>query len=205
MPSLSPDGRRLAVSIAQNSDFDIWISDLARGTLTRLTFGGINYAPLWTADGKRVVFRNSSATGKTGIFWAPADGSGSPEQLLSIEGPVTPMSWVPDSSALLFYAGLPPSVGIWLLPSPGAEAEQQKPYPLFPPSSVPNIRPQLSPDGKWVVYDSTETGVRQVYVRPFPGPGAKIPISTAGGESARWARTGRELFYREGDKMMAGC
>jgi serine/threonine-protein kinase len=113
------------------------------------------------------------------------------------------MSWAPDSSALLFYQGLPPSIGIWVLPSPGAGAAQQKPYPLFPSSSVSNIRPQLSPDGKWVAYDSTETGVRQVYVRPFPGPGPKIPISTAGGESARWARNGRELFYREGDKLMA--
>jgi Tol biopolymer transport system component len=188
---------------AQNTNWDIWIGDVARGTLTPLTFAGVNYAPVWSADGKRVVFRNT-VNGRTGIFWAPADGSGQPERLLATDGPTTPTSFARDSSVLLFYQGRSHPIGIWVLPLPGAGGAEQKAHLLFQPlPSVNNIRPQLSPDGKWVAYDSTESGVPQIYVRPYPGPGEKIPISTEGGHSARWSRDGRELFYRNGDRLIA--
>jgi Tol biopolymer transport system component len=173
---------------------------VTRDTLTRLTFGTHNFAPVWTPDGKRVTFQSRANPGNRGISWAPADGSGSPEELFASETQATPGSWLPDGSALAFYQGAPGRYSILLLPAAaGAGAAERKPRPFLGNARLP----QISPDGRWIAYASDDSGAYQVYVQPFPGPGGKYQISPEGGDSPRWARSGRELFYRNVDKMMA--
>jgi dipeptidyl aminopeptidase/acylaminoacyl peptidase len=200
-PSLSPDGRRIAVTIASASSWDIWIYDLTRDVLTRLIISEtLSYEPVWTPDGKRITFQSRASSGKNGISWAPADGSGPSEQLLGSETAATPGTWLRVGSALAFYQGYPgkSSVMLLLATEGTASAPEYRPRLL-----LENARqPQISPDGRWMAYTSNESPP-QIYVQSFPLPGAKYQISTDGGDSPRWARSGVELFYRNGDKMMA--
>jgi serine/threonine-protein kinase len=192
---LSPDGQRAAMVIRGRAGvrFDIWIYELARGALTRLTSaGGANENPVWTPDGHHVAF----GTRAVGIQWAPADGSGRPELLLPSQGFLHPDSWTPDGKILLYDSGA--SGHIWTLMAPGSGGES-KPRPFLATSST-EVDAQVSPDGRWVVYTSDESGKNQVYARPFPGPGGKTSISIEGGQEPRWSRDGRELFYRDPDK-----
>jgi serine/threonine-protein kinase len=193
---LSPDGRRVAADIvsADSRSGDIWIVGLERGTLTRLTFEGRHWNPAWTPDGRRVTF---SSTEKGGIYWAAADGSEKPERLAAIITQASDTSWTPDGRTLLYSVGLGArtGTGIWVLRVDGRTGEG-KPQPFLQTTFV-EANPQLSPDGRWVAYQSTESGRFEVYVRPFPGPGGKVPISTEGGGHPRWSRSGRELFYQD--------
>lgn len=144
--------------------------------------------------------------GTNGVFWVPADLSGPPEELYASRLSVTPCSWLPNESGLVFYDGFPPTANIWLLPrfTSGKPTGQHTPIPLVQSTRASlNDRPQLSPDGHWLAYSSNISGIHEVYIQPFPVPGGKTQISTDGGDSVRWARSGRELFYRNGDKMMA--
>jgi len=201
-PRLSPDGEQIAVSIQEDST-DIWVYDIARQTLTRLSFEGANQQPLWTPDGKRVTFRSNRA-GPDNLFWKPADGSGEAERLTTSEFRQNPGSWSPDGQFLAFHQqpGVESSSStgrdIWILPMEG----ERKPWP-FLQTPFSEADPKFSPDGRWLAYVSDESGRREVYVQPFPGPGGKWQISTEGGTEAVWAGNG-ELFYRNenGDKMM---
>jgi serine/threonine-protein kinase len=200
-PHLSPDGKRIAVAILgrEQNISDIWIYDLPRGILARLTSGYLDFAPVWTPDGARVTFRSSTSSRHSGIFWVPADSSAPPQQLVTTNEPATPGAWSPEGSALVFAQGLPAKTGIWMLQRSG-DGGQWKAAPLFAANA---FLPQLSPDGRWIAYVSGDSGNLQVYLQPFPGPGGKLQVSTDGGTSPRWARSARELFYRNGDKMMA--
>jgi Tol biopolymer transport system component len=186
---LSPDGR----------SSDIWICELERGTLTRLTFGGRNAGAAWTPDGRRVAFSSQQAE-KRVIYQVAADGSGKPELLTAAALTGSPTTWTPDGKTLLYStrstAGQSrPEPGIWTLSLDGSAGEN-KPQP-FLQSGFLDENPQLSPDGRWVAYQSNESGTFEVYVRPFPGPGGKVAISTQGGGNPRWSRAGRELFYQD--------
>lgn len=199
-PRLSPDGRLLAVQVTEMGVPDIWIYEFARNTLTRLTFGpGNSAAPLWTPDGRRVVYR-SRVTSPS--FRAKlADGSGNEEILLGKEfddPAATPYSLSPDGKTLLF--GITPEgrLAIQALSLDGSNKIQP-----FLQSTFNLAGAQFSPDGRWVAYSSDESGRREVYVQPFPGPGGKWMVSTEGGQYLRWAPNGREIFYRIEDKMMA--
>jgi Tol biopolymer transport system component len=187
--SLSPDGRHAALVIGHpEANRDIWILDLTRSTLARLTSESFNDDPQWTPDGQRVTFRSS---GNTAINWMSPDGTGKPEMLVPEYG--IPESWTPDGKTLLYTFGSPSR--IWALPAPGG-----KPQPLFETTAASLSEARVSPDGRWVAYTSDETGKSQVYARALPGPGGKTPISVGGGQEARWSRDGRELFYRDPEK-----
>ena len=191
-PRLSPDGRRVAISI-EDQQRDIWLYDFSRETLTRFTFeGGPNDSPAWTPDGKRIAF----SSGPASMFWQLADGSGGREQLATIDA--VPRSWSPDGQLLAFVS---PTVttkrDIWVLRMSDRKAEP------FLRTPFNETVPAFSPDGRWLAYASDESGRYEIYVRPYPGPGGKWQISTAGGEQPVWNPNGRELFYRSGDKMMA--
>jgi Tol biopolymer transport system component len=194
MPRVSPDGQRVAAGI-EEADGQIWVYDLSRDTLTRLTFEGTNNIdPLWTPDGKRIVFKGN----KNRLFWQAADGSGPPEELTKSElGPNSvPGSFSPDGQVLAFM-GNNPSFDLYTL-----RFSDGKPQPFLRTSSN-QTAPRFSPDGHFVAYASNESGRYEIYARPYPGPGGKWQISTDGGGEPVWNPKGRELFYRNGDKMMA--
>ena len=203
-PRLSPDGQRLAVTLVANP-YDVWVYDIPRHTLTRLTFEGDNRLPVWAPDGKQVAFRSNRAGGTWNLYWKPADGSGAAERLTTSEHTQTPSSWSLDGKFLAFYerattVGSSTTEGdIWVLPLEG----ERKPQP-FLQTQFYESSPTFSPDGSWLAYVSNESGRNEVYVLPYPGPGGKWQISTEGGREPVWARNGRELFYRNerGDQMM---
>ena len=194
-PRLSPDGREVAVAI-EGQDTEIWLYNLSRETLTRLTFQrGTSYNPVWTRDGKRITFNIASGS-EGGIYWLLADGSGGLQRLSEFGG--GPYSWSPDGKLLAFPKGTPTTgIGIWML-----RMDDRKAAP-FLRTSFNEGALQFSPDGRWVAYISDESGRREIYVQPYPGPGGKWQISTEGGTEPLWNPNGRELFYRSGDKMMS--
>jgi serine/threonine-protein kinase len=195
-PQLSPDGRRVAVEIGPQ----IWLYDLARDTLTRLTFeGGLNANPTWTPDSKRIAFQSNKEGVPGKVFWQLADGSGGLERLTS-GGPglQVPRSWSPDGQVLAFQENHPTTQrDIWVLPLSDRKAQPFLRTPFTEGAA------NFSPDGRWLAYISDESGRPETYVQPYPGPGGKWQISTEGGTEPVWSRNGRELFYRSGNKMMA--
>jgi serine/threonine-protein kinase len=196
-PKLSPDGRRLAVTILGGNQ-DIWVQELARGTLTRLTFGeGAEMSPRWTPDGRRLVFISEQPI--FDLHWKSADGSAPEEALLASQNDKRPMSFSPDGRVLAYVEEHPDTLGdIWLLPLVG----ERKPQPFLRTRFVETL-PAFSPDGRWLAYQSNESGRNEIYVQEYPGPGAKQQVSIEGGAEPVWARSGRELFYRDDNKMMA--
>jgi Tol biopolymer transport system component len=194
--SLSPDGREIAMTV-EGASWNIWVHRIERGTLTRLTFENDNRDPLWTPDGKRVVY-TSLRNGLYGLYWRPADGSGPEELLTASKKWIFGTSWSPDGRFLAF-SPLDPETGfdIWILPVGG----DRKPYP-FVNSPFREWFGEFSPDGRWIAYDSNESGRSEIYLRPFPGPGGKWQVSTEGGTRPEWSRDGREIFYLENGKMM---
>ena len=220
-PGFSPDGRRVAVTIASDTGSDIWIVDLERGTRIRFTTGGNSAFPVWSPDGLRVAFQ-STTPGPWNLYWKPVDGSAEAQPLLSAStqpaaswpnaassllpgtlptlsgaNPQFPMSWTPGRSALAFHERKPNGErDIWVV----TPASDPTPFLLTP---FDERSPRFSPDGKWLAYVSNESGRDEVYVQPFPGPGRKWLISTDGGIDPVWSRDGRELFYRQGEQMMA--
>jgi eukaryotic-like serine/threonine-protein kinase len=196
-PQLSPDGRRVAVAI-EEQEAQIWLYDLSPETLTRLTFeGNDNIFPVWTPDGKRITFR-SNKEGPANIFWQLADGSGGLERLTTSESNNTPSSWSPDGQ-LLAFGDTNSTTGnsIWVLRQSDRKAQP------FHQTRFNEFGARFSPDGRWLAYVSNESGRYELYVQPYPGPGGKWQISTDGGTEPAWNPSGRELFYRAGDKMMA--
>jgi Tol biopolymer transport system component len=197
IPRLSPDGRLLALNTRQEG-LGIWVLDPARDTMARLTFGeGANWAPLWSPDGERIYFASNRADkNKLQIFWKSADGSGDAEQLTT--GVIRiPTSISSDGKTLIFTHTVENrDIGKLLLEGDG-EPEILLETPFDEHSGM------LSPDDRWLAYVSNESGRDEVYVRTFPGSGGRTQVSTDGGMEPMWSRDGRELFYRNGYKMMA--
>jgi eukaryotic-like serine/threonine-protein kinase len=208
-PSISPDGKRVVVSI-DDQEYDLWIWDLARHALTRLTFDqGRDVYPAWTPDQRRVVFM-SGRVGVFNLYARLADGTGSDERLttnpnaqfgsptLSRDGSRVVFAQVfPDTSEDLMML----TVADWSKSFNGAA----QPETLLR-SKFAERNPQISPDGRWLAFESNESGREEVYVRPFPNvAGGQWQVSTGGGTVPVWSRTGRELFYRGGSSLMAAA
>ncbi|MBI3404317.1 MAG: PD40 domain-containing protein [Acidobacteria bacterium] len=189
-PRLSPDGRGIAVGVSAAND-QIWVGDLSRGTMVRLTFEPQNSdAPVWTPDGKRIIY--SQDDGKSmNIYWRPADGSGQPERLTNSPNRQTAVSVSRDGRWMAFVEQDPKTGNdIWVMPLSGGG----KPVP-FVRTPFNEVHPGFSPDGRWMVYASNETGRMEVYAAPFPGPGGRIPISNDGGEMPKWSNDEKEIIY----------
>jgi len=186
---LSPDASHVANSIRTGSTEDIWTYDLVRRTPTRLTFEGTNAYPIWSPDGRWIAFSGSLGA-KHGIYRVAADASAKPELLLETESNATPSSWSPDSKTLVYsQAGPGKKTHLWSVAIPAG-----KPVQLHD-SAFTEQNGEVSPDGRWLAYASMDSGAEEVYVQPFPGPGAKTRISTQGGQTPRWSHNGKEIFY----------
>jgi serine/threonine-protein kinase len=200
----SPDGRRLALEILEGKNRDVWVYEWERDTLSRLTFDpGEDLFPVWTSDGRRIAFSSTRADQATGnLYWQRADGTGEAERLTESKSPQVPTSWHPSGKFLAFHELNPQtSWDILILPLEGDEASGWKPGKptFFLNSPFGEFQAAFSPDERWLAYSSNESGRREVYVRPFPGPGGKWQVSTAGGAWPTWSRSRRELFYRGED------
>lgn len=176
---LSPDGTRAAIDI-RDQENDVWVWDFARQTLTRLTFTrGLDVFPIWTPDGRRIVFT------RVGLMARAADGTGTEDNLTKTSGVAS--SFSPDGKQLVMAY----NDDIGLLPLDGKGEVTPLVRTMFTERSA-----EVSPDGRWLAYQSNESGQDQIYVRPFPDVGGgRWQVSPGGGTKPVWARNGRELFY----------
>ena len=190
-PEMSPDGRHVAIWRTVSGNSDVWLFDLRRRALSRLTSdASIDNNPLWSPDGSRIVF-SSNRKGQIDLYETSATGAGREERLL-ITGQVLAASDFSRDGRFLLYSSADPKTrnDIWALPIVGGG----KPFPVVQ-TSANEHHAQFSPDGKWIAYQSDESGRDEVYLQPFPGPGGRSPMSTNGGVQVRWRRDGKELFY----------
>ena len=199
---LSPDGKKLAVGIGdtRTDQGNLWVLDLSRGTRTRLTFGPTSaWGPVWSPDSTRLAYLREGEAGKAPVLYTKAaSGAGAEEQVVAMDaigeiGDLWVSDWSPDGSSLalsIFRTTTGTNYGIWSLGLTG----DHKPRPLID-ARADESHPRFSPDGKWIAYDSNESGRGEVYVQAFPGPGGKFQVSTGGGSLPQWRRDGGELLF----------
>ena len=191
-PRLSPDGTRVALDI-RDQENDIWVWDFARQTLIRVTSDvGIDQAPVWMPDGRRLVF--TSQAGGTGgsLFWQAADGTGKAERLTDSRNFQRASAVLADGRSVLFSSGASATTADVMM------LTLDKDHPVQPLVDAPLVDRNgvISPDGRWLTYESNDSGRLEIFVRPFPDVNeGRTQVSTAGGTEPRWARNGQELFY----------
>ena len=207
-PRFSPDGKRLAFSMGSGKGSDIWVKDLDRDTPSRLSFlAGLNANPMWTPDGKNIVFRSMNPAAP-GLYGIRSDGSGEAKRLTEGKPSEYPTSFSPDGKRLaIVQSGNGSSPDIFTMPveadsGPGALGVRLGKAELFLGTPFNELAPAFSPDGRWLAYASNESGSNEVYVRPFPGPGGRWQVSTGGGRSPLWSRDGRELLFQPLDRRV---
>jgi serine/threonine-protein kinase len=202
-PAVSPDGRKIALRMnpagGGQPQMDIWIYELPAGPLTRVTFEGRDDDPSWTPDGKRILFDSDREGGNA--FWiTPWDGSGTAERVVDRPKDAYHSSWLPDGRGFLFdeqTVSGSSDIGLAMLDQPDSARTI-----LAGPFS--ESWPAVSPDGRWLAYQSNESGRNEIYVRPLRGEGTRRQVSRRGGVSPTWARSGRELFFESatGDSIL---
>ena len=205
-PRLSPDGSRVAMSVVEGANIDVWVLELARGAFTRrTTHPGEDFYPVWNSDGTVMAFASEIGEdqGEVGPAIASMPVSGDQAQQLFSSPEIGswdfPGSFSPDDEWLSFTARRSGrAADAFILPM----SEPRDPIELA--ATPANERaPMFSPNGHWVAYVSDESGRDEIYARSFPGPGPSTLISTDGGGEPMWSKDGRELFYRSGNRMMA--
>jgi serine/threonine protein kinase len=195
-PRIAPDGKRIALT----SNSSLYVYDIESQTLNRLTFkGGVNY-PVWRPDGKALAFtapwRNYDLT--DAIYLIPADGSREADELITSNNSIYPASWTPDGMSLAFYEINPTMQrDIWIFSMKDRTAK-----PIIATQYNERV-PMFSPDGRFIAYVSNDTGRDEIFIQPYPTTGVKWQISDGGGTEPMWAPNGKELYYRQGNKMMA--
>ena len=201
---LSPDGRRVAITIEEAGPYspaNVWLADTGRGTLTRLTFEGYSRDPVWTPDGSAMAFGSKRGASEFGIYRQRVDGQAQAELIWASPVPIwpDPQSWSPDGRTLVFSTKAKDTAeDIWTLSLEGDRVA--KPWLQ---SAANEWAGRLSPDGRWMAYNSDESGQPEVYVQPFPGRVGKWLVSQGGGGfNAIWSRDGRRLYFRRGDQVL---
>ncbi|MEQ1692067.1 MAG: hypothetical protein ABMA00_12335 [Gemmatimonas sp.] len=197
LPRVSPDGRRIALQEwggAFNRG-DIWILDVPSGAFSRLTADGKSYRPRWSRDGRLVYFvRSDSANSVPSVLRRPWDGSGAEESVLTQAGLAEIEPGAVNGLSAIRTLG---ARDIFLAPTESLST--MRPFVTGPRNETD---PAISPDGQWLAYQSDETDRAEVYLRPIPGPGARLSVSMHGGVQARWSRDGRRLYYRAPGQLM---
>ena len=192
-PRLSPDGTRVALS-STDQENDLWIWDLGRAMLTRLTIDpGQHMNPVWTPDGRRIIFSSTGGGAPIpNLWWQAADGTGAAERLTTSTNGQFVTGITPDGTAVVFNEGTP-TMGADLLQL--ALDGTRRVTPLLQ-TKFDERNGIVSPDGRWLAYESNSSGPTEIYVRPFPNVGGgQWEVSTAGGTRPLWSRSGKELFY----------
>jgi Tol biopolymer transport system component len=207
-PRFSPDGKRLAFSLSNSAGSDIWVKDMDRDAPSRLSYlKGSNHYPVWTPDGRNIVFR-SVGQDQSGLYWMRADGAGEAQRLMDGKLRPIPDSFSPDGKRLSYSAtGNNGSEDLFTALVQGDDGHPKLGNPeLFLGTPYRELGSNFSPDGRWLAYSSDESGLSQVYVRPFPGPGGRPQISSSGGAFPSWSKNGHELFFVgfPGSLMLAG-
>jgi serine/threonine-protein kinase len=204
-PRYSPDGERLAITISEPGDTNVWVLDLRTGTQTKLTLEGTNAFPLWTPDGERVTYLSVRGGGAFSIDWKRADGHGEGEPLIltkKTDEDIWPYSWSPDGETLVYGWELrsqPEDWGdIWMAARDG----DPEPRP-FVATGAYEWGASISPDGHWLAYVSGEPGRTEIFVQPFPDGGERHQISTDGGFNPVWSPNGRSIYYVWGYQLLA--
>ena len=199
-PRLSPDGQRVAVN-SRDSGTEIWVYELTRSTLTRLTFNsGNDETPFWSPDGRWIAFASKMADQPQAVFRKLADGSAASELLWTNGHHVHVECWSADGRSIIVTDNDPNTLeDIWLL-NLGDEISAR---PLLQ-TQFGELGGRISPDGRWLAYTSDESGRREIYVRAFPEMDNKVQVSADGGSQPVWAANGKELFYRGEGQLMAG-
>jgi serine/threonine-protein kinase len=201
--ALSPNGRRLAVSIDEGGDQQLWIRNLPGGSLSKLTIeGSRNFRPFWARDGERLLFvSNRSPTGKHELYERRVEG-GIGQLVLQLEREIWEGEWSPDGLWLIYRTGVPPTRDLFVKHvQPDSMGRT-----ISASDDFQEVMPTLSPDGHWLAYQSDETGRYEVYVRPFPNiDDDKRPVSTDGGTEPKWSRDGTELFYKNLDRYLVAA
>jgi Tol biopolymer transport system component len=202
-PRISPDGRQAALTVGPMNEGNIWIYDIHGSRQPRkLTFKGHNTFATWSPDIAKVAFRSIRDGSREDLYWIPSDGSiMEPEILVTSDYPKEQPVWSPDGKWLMYQTTNPQSrnvTDLWIVSVNG----DRKPR-LWSATSFTETEASFSPNGRWVAYVSDQTGQPEIWVRPFPGPGAPTRVSAAGGHDPVWSRAGTELFYQEGSRLMA--
>ena len=194
---LAPTDAR-AAAMYEGATSQLSILDMSRGSASQLTFEWDNEQPTWTPDGSRVTFMSNRGGGPRNLYWQPADGSADAERLATSVNEQAPQAWTPDGATLVFVETDPTSLqDIWVM-----SVADRKPRPLIQTPAL-DTAARVSPDGRWIAYQSNQSGRFEVFVQAFPSLGRRWQLSIDGGTQPMWQRNGRELIYRRGSSVMA--
>lgn len=201
-PRFSPDGKYIAIDIIEKNresidTENVWVFDMERSFFTQQTFETSNLDPIWTPDGKRLIFGSEEIDGTSKVYWKQVNSTEEPELLLEGNYPwITSLS--PDGKVMAFY-DRKDKTGLDIFTM---DANDKTITPIAN-SPAEELSPMFSPDGRFIAYGSNESGQREIYVQPYPPTGRKWQISNDGGTEPVWAPNGKELFYRSGERMIA--
>jgi Tol biopolymer transport system component len=202
-PEFSPNGQRLAVDRTVENNRDVWLLDVMRGNLARLTFEAASDGlPVWSPDGTQIAFASTRKTASSfDLYVKPSSGAGSEQLLLDAPNIQIPQAWSSDGRFLLYFDAA--NAGdLWALPMMGSD---QKPIAVAHTPAAERTG-TLSADGRWAAYDTNESGRFEVVVQPFPNATGKWQVSTGGGTFPRWSKDGKELYFIAPDgKLMAAA
>ena len=199
VPELSPDGRRVALWRTVQGNTDLWLLDPLRSGMTRLTFdAAAEIEAVWSPDGMRLAFA-SNRTGRYNLYVKASNGAGAEARLVDSPNPVIPQDWSRDGRWLLYHERHPTTGrDLWALDMTSPDRASR----VIANTPAAEVLAQFSPDGRWVAYQTNESGRFEVVVQPFPGAGDKWQVSTAGGAAPRWRADGRELYFLAPDATM---